>query len=146
MMDFRKARAPEVTPFSIEMGRRWRWDRFLSPGEALDWYNLRKAEGHAVYLRGKSVAWDQDTAPAAKRRTYPKTRLDWCNHCGERRTYVRTGTGKKDSRPAYRKAGFRDYHYTEPEPHTCPGLEKERRDMAASQARMSKMLGRLLRS
>lgn len=150
-MDFRKAREPEPSPLQTTMGRRWRRDYFATAAEARAWYELRKAEGHSMYLFRfrNAVAWDQTKKVGltdAAMRSYPKQRIDHCRHCEERMTWTRTGTGKLDPRKAYRARGFRDYRYVELEPHTCPGLEAERKALRESTARMSKMIARVLGS
>lgn len=139
-----RRKAPLPVPVQTTMGKRWRWDRFANRGEAVDWYEARKAQGHRVHLqiKGAWVAWDQTVKPGlpppASR--YPKQRIDHCRHCGERRTYDRQGTGKRVPRSTWR----REYTYTEVPPHDCAGLRAERVEMAKTTARLSRLIARAL--
>jgi hypothetical protein len=137
---------PLPTPLDTTMKKRWRWDRFADAGQALDWYTARKQQGYHVQLRGTYVAWDQDRKPVKQQRpSYPRVRFDWCNHCGERREFTRTGPGGPDPRDAYRARGFKQYSYTETPPHACPGLLAEHKALRAAGERMTRDLSRILR-
>jgi hypothetical protein len=139
-------RAALVPPVSTTMGRKWRWDRFAVKESAQAWYDARRAEGHRVFLRGVFVAWDQTSKPVAPRTTrrprkvYPKTKIDHCHYCQERRTFTRTGPGGPDPRPTYARAGFQQYHYTEDPRHMCEGMAKAEARMREVSARITERL------
>jgi len=142
-----KAAVP--VPVDTTMRKRWRWDRFLTAGEAADWIRVRTAEGQRVYQRGLWVAWDQTSrgAEAVRKILYPRERIDHCPHCEERRTFIRSGSGARLVKfQNDKKRGRRDYQYVEDPPHACPGLLAERAAMRRSTARLSAMMmGRILR-
>ena len=141
-----KAPVPVATTYSKSM--KWRWDYFETEDEAERYEIYRQKTGQGgvklfaprkhynetrwcVVSRVGSARVKKDTMAA-----WPKTKVDHCRHCDERRTFHRVeNKGWKKGQLLRRR-----FTYTEDEPrHTCPGLEKEMKELQLTNRRLNEM-------